>query len=423
MWEKKFVKTLLAAAGFFSVTAGVFSQDSPGPALLIRETRGPYALVERSDWSRYDNGKYIGHVYREVRASILPQDRGNAGHHYQGNFFVMEETLRDMRQSARAVDAIIPVSFHIDDEGGLIIDDDRGFPEFRNFPAFPAGAISAGSKWTARGNRAVDPLNEGMPVVIPLVAEYEYLGIEEYRNIPVHRVFARYTLRFEGQSSIDESNRRQNRGPGQDRGQSLIQNQNFQAQGIHNVDILVRVSNGILLMMRDNLDDTYTWPNGFTLRFRGFTLTFGEGLVPLDKEAIMNIAAAGRRVLPGDSGIDISSVPEGVKLTIKDIRFEPDSDEILASERPRLDMIARVLRESPDRIFLVEGHTAATGKPAGEMELSVRRAQRMAAELASLGIPIERFIYKGWGGTKPLGDNATDEGRRLNRRVEITILE
>jgi outer membrane protein OmpA-like peptidoglycan-associated protein len=86
-------------------------------------------------------------------------------------------------------------------------------------------------------------------------------------------------------------------------------------------------------------------------------------------------------------------------------------------------MIARVLRESPDRLFLVEGHTAAGGGPAAEMELSVRRAQRMAEELSKLGIAIDRFIYKGWGGTMPLGDNASDEGRRLNRRVEITILE
>jgi outer membrane protein OmpA-like peptidoglycan-associated protein len=176
-------------------------------------------------------------------------------------------------------------------------------------------------------------------------------------------------------------------------------------------------------MMRDNLDDTYTWPNGFTVRFRGFTLTFGDGLIPLDKEAIISAATASKRILPDDSSIDVSSVPEGVKLTIKDIRFEPDSDKMLASERPRLDMIAKVLRESPDRMFLVEGHTAATGRPAGEMELSIRRAKRMTAELANLGISIERFIYKGWGGTRPLGDNSTDEGRRLNRRVEITILE
>jgi outer membrane protein OmpA-like peptidoglycan-associated protein len=47
----------------------------------------------------------------------------------------------------------------------------------------------------------------------------------------------------------------------------------------------------------------------------------------------------------------------------------------------------------------------------------------MIAELSRRGIPAERFIYKGWGGLKPLGDNATDEGRRINRRVEITILE
>jgi outer membrane protein OmpA-like peptidoglycan-associated protein len=189
------------------------------------------------------------------------------------------------------------------------------------------------------------------------------------------------------------------------------------------VDIMLRVSDGLLLLMRDTLDDTYSWPDGSTVRFRGFSLTFGSGLVPLDKEAIINVATRGKKILPEDSNIDISSVPEGVKLTIKDIRFEPDSDEILASERPRLDMIAKVLKESPDRLFLVEGHTAAIGRPSGEMELSVLRAQRMAAELSRLGISIERFIYKGWGGTRPLGDNSTDEGRRLNRRVEITILE
>jgi outer membrane protein OmpA-like peptidoglycan-associated protein len=403
MRGKIFVNSLLAAIAFLFVTLGAFPQDSAGPELLVREAQGPYSLVERSDWSRYDNGKYIGHVYREVRASILPQDWGSEGYHYRGNFFVMEETLRDMRQSARAVNEVIPVNFSIDSEGGLVIEDDRGFPEFRNFPAFPRSALKPGSKWTARGNRAVDPLNKGSPVVVPLVAEYEYRGVEEYQNIPIYRIFAKYALQFEGQSSA--------------------QSQDFQVRGVHTVDILLRVTDSSLLMMRDNLDDTYTWANGSTLRFRGFTLTFGDGLVPLDKEAIMSLASAGKRVLPEGSGVDVSSVPEGVKLTIKDIRFEPDSDEMLASEFPRLDMIAKVLRESPDRTFLVEGHTAATGRPAGEMELSVRRAQRIASELAKMGISIERFIYKGWGGTKPLGDNSTDEGRRLNRRVEITILE
>ena len=57
------------------------------------------------------------------------------------------------------------------------------------------------------------------------------------------------------------------------------------------------------------------------------------------------------------------------------------------------------------------------------MELSIERAKRMVEELVSRGLGADRFIYKGWGGTRPIGDNATNAGRSLNRRVEITILE
>ncbi|MDR2394817.1 MAG: hypothetical protein LBD93_11790 [Treponema sp.] len=49
------------------------AQQSSDTALLLMTDAGPYSLVERSDWRRYDNGKYIGHVYHEVRASIILQ--------------------------------------------------------------------------------------------------------------------------------------------------------------------------------------------------------------------------------------------------------------------------------------------------------------------------------------------------------------
>jgi flagellar motor protein MotB len=57
------------------------------------------------------------------------------------------------------------------------------------------------------------------------------------------------------------------------------------------------------------------------------------------------------------------------------------------------------------------------------MELSINRARRMIDELVRRGIPADRFVYKGWGGQKPLGDNASEDGRSANRRVEITVLE
>jgi hypothetical protein len=125
-----------------------------------------------SDWSRFDNGKYSGHVYREVRASIIPEDLSSADSlNYRGNFFVLEETLRDMRQSARSVDAIIPAHFRVSRDGGLTVVDDQGFPSLRGFPAFPPEPIRPGTKWTAQGSRAVDPLNLGQPMIVPLIAE------------------------------------------------------------------------------------------------------------------------------------------------------------------------------------------------------------------------------------------------------------
>jgi outer membrane protein OmpA-like peptidoglycan-associated protein len=238
------------------------------------------------------------------------------------------------------------------------------------------------------------------------------------------------------------------------------------------VDILLKTADGLPLLIRDILDETFSWPDGSTVRFRGFTLTFSEGVMPVNRNTMIAsiekalglkengkagggirqsapAAAAGRDAAPkpaaqvpdrGKGGsaleeklhtgngegkdIELLSVPEGIRLVVKDIRFIPDSDEFLPEERPRLDIIADALKlAGPQQTFLVEGHTASLGKASGEMELSIRRAKRMVDELARRGIGENRFIYKGWGGTKPVGDNSSEEGRRLNRRVEITILE
>jgi outer membrane protein OmpA-like peptidoglycan-associated protein len=441
---------------------GIPQAEKPGSQAvrLTLGNTGPYTLTELSDWSRYDNGSYKGHVYREVRASIIPQEAGSSSE-YRGNFFVLEETLRNTRQSARGVNAVIPVHFRTGRDGSLTIVDDRGFPSLRGFPAYPAEAVRPGAKWTARGNRAVDPLNQGRPVVVPLVAEYEYRGIELYNEVPVHRVGARYASRYQAASF----------GGGQAGGTDAPDQAGFQVlEGSHTVDILLRVSDGLPILIRDRMDETFTWADGSTTRFRGFTLTFGQGMVPLDRENsitlledTLNIAPSSERrgtvrggnpengggrsqpngknppgitntgenreakpplpALTEDRSMDITSVPEGIRLTVRDLRFAPDSAELLPGEQTRLDAIAQALKDFPDRTFLVEGHTAAIGRPQGEMRLSLERAQRIVAELSGRGIPADRFIYKGSGGTNPVGDNSNEEGRRLNRRVEITILE
>ena len=121
--------------------------------------------------------------------------------------------------------------------------------------------------------------------------------------------------------------------------------------------------------------------------------------------------------------IKVENTTAGIRLTIQNLQFKPDSAELVSGECLRLDQIASVLREVPESQFLVEGHTAATGNETGEMRLSALRAHKIAKELSKRGIPQEKFICKGSGAHKPVADNSTPAGKAVNRRVEITILE
>ena len=422
----------LLFTGLLIISPQAQAQNTSGPVMLKITETGAYSILERSNWRRYNNGRYIGLVRNEVRAAILPrQPEGNHGRSsgalYQGNFFVMQSTLRDMRQVAQAVDKMAPVSFELLENGAVIIEDDRGFPRMRNFPVFPDEPVLPGARWRSPGSRADDPFNTGHPLIIPFIAEYEYRGIETYRDMRVHRIFATYASRYQSEPS---------EGNGFSRGNNISS-----VRGSHKVDILIRIEDGLLVYMQDNLDVAYTQADGSTAQFQGFTLTFGQVIVPMDRERVITslektlIAEDRPAPEPGsispvvnasafqDGAIDLTPVPEGIRLTIKDIRFVPDSAEFLPEERHRLDLIAEALKQVPDRTFLVDGHTAAVGNPAGEMTLSIERAKHMVDELIRRGISADRFIYNGWGGTKPIDDNSSVEGRSRNRRVEITILE
>jgi outer membrane protein OmpA-like peptidoglycan-associated protein len=114
---------------------------------------------------------------------------------------------------------------------------------------------------------------------------------------------------------------------------------------------------------------------------------------------------------------------EGVTLSM-DIQFQADTAVMLSGEREKLDKIVEILRHYPDRAILVSGHTTLAGTAEGRMQLSTERAAVVAAYLIEQkACTPDRVIVRGYGADKPLEDNSTEEGRRRNRRVEITILE
>lgn len=120
--------------------------------------------------------------------------------------------------------------------------------------------------------------------------------------------------------------------------------------------------------------------------------------------------------------IEVSDTLTGILFSV-DLKFIPDSPELLPEEAPRIQKIASMLAEIIEKnefTILVEGHTADLGKPVGQMNLSIERTRTVMNALVRQGIPQSLFTYKGYGATRPIADNSTEAGRAQNRRVDIT---
>jgi len=102
--------------------------------------------------------------------------------------------------------------------------------------------------------------------------------------------------------------------------------------------------------------------------------------------------------------------------------FDVDSDVIKASYKPTLDKMAKVLNKYGKTELLIVGHTDSTGTDAYNQALSERRAAAVERDLLSRKVIPERLSSYGKGESQPRATNATEEGRRLNRRVEIIIV-
>lgn len=122
------------------------------------------------------------------------------------------------------------------------------------------------------------------------------------------------------------------------------------------------------------------------------------------------------------SELDSIPIEEGISIVLNKIQFDQGtSDFANATTLAFLDDLVYFMKVNTTVRIRIEGHTDNAGDPQLNKELSLNRAAKIRAYMTSKGVDFERIRIMGWGASKPIADHSTEEGKSLNRRVEMLI--
>lgn len=119
----------------------------------------------------------------------------------------------------------------------------------------------------------------------------------------------------------------------------------------------------------------------------------------------------------------LAKIDSGQKIIMREVLFLQSQSDLMPGANDELDRVVGMLESHPAMELLVEGHTDNQGDWEPNMKLSADRVRVVKEYLTGKGIAPNRIQTKAWGPSKPIASNETEEKRKLNRRVEFTILK
>jgi outer membrane protein OmpA-like peptidoglycan-associated protein len=297
--------------------------------------------------------------------------------------------------------------FWRDPQGVYAIEPRFFVPTVRNVPVFPDRELKPGESWSGKGSEVHD-LRQGFGIQdafeFPIPVEYTYVGKATWQGREYDLIDIDYNIFYRPRKTWAKTIF-----PTQISGYS-----HQRMYWDNSAGRPVYYEEEYLIEMALSSGDKYS--------FEGTADAHVEDIVPFDlgkaaedvRQQVVDLA------IPG---VNVRQDENGITLSIENIQFAPDSAELMPAEKAKLDKIGGILAKYPDRDLLVTGHTAQAGYAEGRQKLSEERAKSVGQYLIDRKVrPADSLMYQGMGDRKPVADNATDEGRSRNRRVEITIL-
>jgi len=143
-------------------------------------------------------------------------------------------------------------------------------------------------------------------------------------------------------------------------------------------------------------------------------LFYSTNLKPVEKNSIDR---------PEVMEIRLQPIEIGAEVQLYNIYYETDSFRILPQSEPELQNLVTFLKNNGQLKIEIQGHTDSSGSAQANQVLSERRAKSVVDYLTGKGIQANRLKWAGYGDKVPIATNETPEGRTLNRRTTIKILE
>jgi len=121
--------------------------------------------------------------------------------------------------------------------------------------------------------------------------------------------------------------------------------------------------------------------------------------------------------------IPLQPIEPGAAIILKNIFFDSKKTDLKTESIIELNKVIQLMNDNPKLTILISGYTDNVGKDPDNLKLSTERALAVVNYLlASRQVAKERLQYKGFGASKPIADNNTEQGKASNRRTELTVI-